>query len=131
MPVRVMLTDDAVADLARYVETDAFPRLLAKLVRLEEVGKDAGQPLGRDLAGWRKIVVGDRNWRIIFTTDPDETVATVWVIGDRADDAVYAEAQSRVATLAKSQPHAASLAAVMFQLSEAQRSAKRATRRKK
>ncbi len=114
MPVRVELTDDAVADLARYVETDVFPRLLAKLVRLEEVGKDAGQPLGRDLAGWRKIVVGDRNWRIIFTTDPDETVATVWVIGDRADDAVYAEAQSRVATLAKAQPHAASLAAACF-----------------
>lgn len=114
MLVRVELTDDAVADLARYVETDVFPRLLAKLVRLEEVGKDAGQPLGRDLAGWRKIVVGDRNWRIIFTTDPDETVATVWVIGDRADDAVYAEAQSRVATLAKAQSHAASLAAVMF-----------------
>jgi len=131
MPVRVELTDDAVADLARYVETDVFPRLLAKLVRLEEVGKDAGQPLGRDLAGWRKIVVGDRNWRIIFTTDPDETVATVWVIGDRADDAVYAEAQSRVATLAKAQPHAASLAAVMFQLSEAQRSAKRTKRREK
>ncbi len=131
MSVRVELTDDAVADLARYVETDVFPRLLAKLVRLEEVGKDAGQPLGRDLAGWRKIVVGDRNWRIIFTTDPDETVATVWVIGDRADDAVYAEAQSRVATLPKAQPHAASLAAVMFQLSEAQRSAKRTKRRKK
>jgi len=131
MSVRVELTDDAVADLARYVETDVFPRLLAKLVRLEEVGKDAGQPLGRDLAGWRKIVVGDRNWRIIFTTDPDETVATVWVIGDRADDAVYAEAQSRVATLAKAQPHAASLAAVMFQLSEAQRSAKRTKRREK
>jgi len=129
--IRVELTDEAVADLARYVETDVFPRLLAKLVRLEDVGKDAGQPLGRDLAGWRKIVVGDRDWRIIFTTDPDETVATVWAIGDRADDAVYEEARGRIATIAKTQPHAASLAAVMFQLGEAQRSAKRAKRRKK
>jgi len=120
--IRVELTDEAVADLARYVETDVFPRLLAKLVRLEDVGKDAG---------WRKIVVGDRDWRIIFTTDPDETVATVWAIGDRADDAVYEEARGRIATIAKTQPHAASLAAVMFQLGEAQRSAKRAKRRKK
>lgn len=131
MPVRVELIDEAVADLARYVETEVFPRLLAKLVRLEAVGKDAGQPLGRDLAGWRKNVVGDRNWRIIFTTDAEETVATVWVIGDRADDAVYEEAQRRVAALAKTQPHAASLAATMFQLGEAQRSAKRARRRKR
>ncbi len=122
MSIRVELTDEAVADLARYVETDVFPRLLAKLVRLEDVGKDAG---------WRKIVVGDRDWRIIFTTDPDETVATVWAIGDRADDAVYEEARGRIATIAKTQPHAASLAAVMFQLGEAQRSAKRAKRRKK
>ena len=131
MPVRVELTDEAVADLARYAATDVFPRLLAKLIRLEEVGSDAGQPLGRGLVGWRKIVVGDRDWRIIFTTNPDETVATVWVIGDRADDAVHEEAQRRVATLAKTQPHAASLAAVMFQLGEAQRAANRAKRRKK
>ncbi len=79
MPVRVEIIADAVDDLARYVETDVFSRLLAKLIRLEEVGKDAGQPLGRGLAGWRKIVVGDRDWRIIFTTDPDNTVATVLV----------------------------------------------------
>ena len=55
----------------------------AKLVRLEEVGKDAGQPLGGPMADRRKIVVGDRNRRIIFTMNEDETVARVWVIGDR------------------------------------------------
>lgn len=131
MPVRVELIDEAVSDLARYVETDVFPRLLAKLIRLEEVGQDAGQPLGRDLAGWRKIIVGNRNWRIIFTTDPANTFATVWVIGDREDSACYQEAQRRVQTLAKEQPHAASLAAVMFQLSHAQRAATRSKRRKK
>ncbi len=131
MPLRVKLIDEAVEDLALYVETDVFPRLLAKLVRLEEVGKEAGQPLGRGLTGWRKIVVGDRDWRIIFTTSPDETVATVWVIGDREDAACYEEAQRRVDALTKEQPEAASLAAVMFQLSQAQRAAKRAKRRKK
>lgn len=130
MPVRVELIDEAVADLARYVETDIFPRLLAKLVRLEEVGKDAGQPLGRGLTGWRKIVVGDRDWRIIFTISPDNSVATVWVIGDRADDACYEEAQRRVQSLAKAQPHAASLAAAMFQISQTRRAARRAKRGK-
>ncbi len=131
MPVRVELIDEAVADLARYVETDVFPRLLTKLIRLEEVGQDAGQPLGRGLTGWRKIVVGDRNWRIIFTMDPGQIVATVWVIGDRAaDDAVYEEAQRRVAALSHAHPEGASLAAVMFHLSQAQQAAKRARRRK-
>src|SRR5260370_22438200 len=110
MPVRVELTDEAVEDLAHYVETDVFPRLLAKLVRLEEVGKEAGQPLGRGLTGWRKIVVGDRDWRIIFTTNPDETVATVWVIGDREDAACYEEAQRRGGALIKEQPEDGSAA---------------------
>lgn len=125
MAVRVELITEAVEDLARYAETNVFPHLLKKLVRLEEVGKDAGQPLGRGLTGWRKIVVGDRDWRIIFTTDPDDTVATVWVIGDRADDACYREAQSRVDALAGTQPQAASLAASMLRLTEERRAAKR------
>lgn len=47
MPIRVELTDEAVADLVRYAETDVFPRLLAKLVRLEDVGKDASPPSPR------------------------------------------------------------------------------------
>lgn len=129
MPVRVELIDEAVEDLARYVETDVFPRLLAKLIRLEEAGSDAGQPLGRGLTGWRKIVVGDRDWRIIFTTDPEQTVATVWVIGDRTDAACYQDAQRRVDALVGGTPHAASLAAAMFRISQAQRAARRAKRR--
>src|SRR5438552_3489749 len=107
MPVRVELTTDAAQDLRRYVDTDALPRILAKLLRLEEVGRDAGQPLGRELTGWRKIVVGDR-----------------------ADSEVYDEAQRRVAHLAQARPEAASLAAIMFQISESKRAAKKAKRRR-
>ncbi len=130
MPVRVEFINDAIADLVRYAESGNLALFLKKLIRLEEVGKDAGLPLGRGLAGWRKIVVGDRDWRIIFTTDPAGTVATVWVIGDRADDECYAEAQRRVAVLGSSQPNAASLAAVMFQLSQTKRSARKRKRRR-
>ncbi len=130
MPVRVELIDAAVEDLGRYAESGNLPLFLKKLIRLEEVGKEVGLPLGRGLTGWRKIVVGDRDWRIIFTVDPAETVATVWVIGDRDDAACYEDAQRRVDALGKGQPQAASLAAVMFQLSEMQRAAKRTKRRR-
>ena len=130
MPVRVELIDEAVDDLARYAESGNLPLFLKKLIRLEEVGKDAGLPLGRGLTGWRKIVVGDRNWRIVFTTNPEETVATVWVIGDRDDAACYEDAQRRVRALGKGAPQAASLAAVMLQLSQLQRAAKRTRRRR-
>jgi mRNA interferase RelE/StbE len=116
MPVRVELSSDAVSDLGRYVTSGNIALFLAKLVRLEEVGKDAGVPLGGGLVGWRKIVVGDRDWRIIFTMNPDETVATVWVIGDRADAECYEQAARRVAQLGKDQPEAASLATVMLDL---------------
>lgn len=131
MPVRVELIEEAVADLARYAATGNLPLFLKKLIRLEEVGKDAGLPLGRGLTGWRKVVVGDRNWRIIFTVDTDETVATVWVIGDRDDNACYEEARRRVAALGQRQPEAASLAAAMFQLSEMQQSEKRQRRKRR
>jgi len=131
VPVRVEFIDEAVADLAGYRETALFPQLLAKLVRLEEVGKQAGLPLGKGLTHWRKIVVGDRAWRIIFTTNPEESIATVWVIGDRDDAACYDLALRRVEALPKDQVHNASLAGVMYQLSQRQRGAQRKTRSKK
>src|SRR3954469_12899277 len=125
MSIRVELTDEALEDLARYATTGNLPLLLKKLIWLEEVGKDAGLPPGRGLTGWRKMVVGDRNWRIIFTTDPGEIVATIWVIGDRDDGACYDEALRRVEAMGKNRPEAVSLAAAMFQLSEMRTSEKK------
>lgn len=130
MPVRAELIDEAADDLARYAATGSLPLFLKKQLRLEEVGKDAGLPLGRGLTGWRKIVVGDRDWRILFTVDDAETVATVWVIGDRDDAACYAEAVRRVRSLATSRPDVASLASVMFQITQAQKASKQTKRRR-
>lgn len=130
MPVRVELIDEAVEDLARYATTGNLALFLKKLLRLEEVGKEAGLPLGQDLTGWRKIVVGDRTWRIIFTMNAEETVATVWVIGDRDDAACYEEARQRVRALSRTNPQAASLAAVMFELSRAERTSQQRKRRR-
>jgi mRNA interferase RelE/StbE len=129
MPVRVELIDEAVDDLIRYAETGNLPIFLKKLIYLEDAGKDAGLPLGGGLTGWRKIVVGDRNWRIIFTMNDSETVATVWVIGDRDDAACYEDARRRVNALSKTQPHATSLAAVMFKLTQVKRRAGRKRKR--
>src|SRR5687768_7472919 len=104
MPVRVELIDEAVEDLARYAHSGNLSLFLRRLLHLEQAGKDAGLPLGAGLAGWRKIVVGDRNWRIVFTVNREETVATVWVIGDRADADCYADAERRVRALGATQP---------------------------
>jgi mRNA interferase RelE/StbE len=85
--VRVQLLDDALADLAKLAESGKLRAFLRKLLEIEQKGSQAGVSLGRELTGWRKLTVGDRNWRIVFRVNPDETVATVCVIGDREDSA--------------------------------------------
>jgi mRNA interferase RelE/StbE len=121
VPIRVELTSEALDDLERYVRSGNLERFLAKLVRLEADGPQVGQPLRGELHGFRKIVVGDRDWRIIFRTDAAETVATVWVIGDRADSECYDQATRRVEALGARQPEVASLAAAIVRILKAQR----------
>jgi mRNA interferase RelE/StbE len=116
MPIRVEFTADAVEDLRRNSRSGNIRQFLQKLVRLEAVGKQAGLPLGRGLSGYYKIVVGDRDWRIVFTLDQDETVATVLVIGDRADAACYEQAQCRLTAIGERSPEAVSLAAAILEL---------------
>jgi mRNA interferase RelE/StbE len=83
VPVRVELLDDAVVDLARQAESGKLKLFFKKLLEIGQKGAEAGEPLGRDLVGWRKITVGNRNWRIVFRVDRDEAVATICVISDR------------------------------------------------
>lgn len=115
MVIRVELTLDAVNDLEACLKTGSISKFLAKLVRLEDVGKDAGQPLGIDLTGLRKIVVGDRTWRIVFRTDPADSVATVLAIAKRDDAEVYELATRRLQTLGNN-PEVVTLAAALVQL---------------
>ena len=129
MAIRVELIDDAVVDLVRYATSGNLALFLKQLIRLEAVGKDAGLPLGGNLAGYRKIVVGDRTWRIIFSTDAAETVATVLVISDRDDAACYEEAQRRLDAMGAHRPETLSLAAPMLQISEAHRAGKKGRQR--
>jgi mRNA interferase RelE/StbE len=125
VPIRVELTSEAFDDLERYARSGNLEQFLAKLVRLEQEGPQVGQPLRGELHGFRKIVVGDRDWRIIFRSDALETVATVWVIGDRADSECYEQATRRLEALGKRQPEVASLAATIMRIFQAQRRERR------
>lgn len=52
--------------------------------------------------GWRKIVVGGRDWRLVWRVGHDANgvmvidIAEIWAFGARSDAEVYAEVQSRV-----------------------------------
>ena len=77
---------------------------LKKMLLLER-NPEAGQELHKELIGWRKLVVGNRDWRIIWRVTFDESgdvvvdVTEGWAIGARSDGEVYAEMASRVASL--------------------------------
>jgi mRNA interferase RelE/StbE len=124
--VRVELIDEAVVDLADHAEGGNLKQFFKKLLEIEAGGSQAGEPLGRNLVGWRKITVGNRNWRIVFPVDKDETVATVCVIGDREDAACYEEAQRRAQQVKDAD--ATSLAASMMELLGSRKQRKSAAR---
>lgn len=109
MPYRVELIDEAFDDLERVTKTGRILDFLAKLVRIEQAGALAGQPLGhkervrQNLTGWRKVVIGDRDWRIVFRVNEETKTATILVVGDRADAQCYEEAMRRLKRLPKQQ----------------------------
>lgn len=116
MPIRVALIAEAVEDLTGYARSGNLLLFLKKLVRLEQVGEEAGLPLRRGLTGYRKIVVGDRGWRIVFRMSDDGRTAFVVVVGDRDDAACYEIASRRVERHQGSLPADFSLAEAMLQL---------------
>jgi mRNA interferase RelE/StbE len=128
VPVRVELLDDAVVDLARQAESGKLKLFFKKLLEIEQKGAEAGEPLGRDLVGWRKITVGNRNWRIVFRVDKDEAVATICVIGDREDGVCYEEAKRRADRAQDND--AASLAESMMTLFGSRKERKAAQKRR-
>lgn len=128
MAVRVQLIDDALADLIELAESGKRNSFLKKLIEIEQKGSQAGVPLGKGLTGWRKITVGDRNWRIVFRVNLDETVATICVIGDREDEACYIEAQKRAEDVENAD--AMSLAEAMMEVHGSRKERKAATKRR-
>lgn len=100
----VRLTSAAVDDLRDLFKAD--PQIvrwaLKKMIQLER-DPNAGDPLLGGLIGYRKITVGDRDWRVVWRVEQDEVgeylieVAEVWAVGYRKDSEVYAEISQRIA----------------------------------
>jgi mRNA interferase RelE/StbE len=115
----VRLTDDAVEDLQELFKAD--PQIvrwaLKKMIQIER-DPNAGDPLLGGLIGYRKITVGDRDWRVVWRIEQDEAgdylieIAEVWAVGYRKDSEVYAEIRQRVAD-AGSSPKTKALSEVL------------------
>lgn len=113
--VEIRFTDDAIDDLRR-IGPDAVPKILKKLLVLETNVK-AGQPLGGELTGFRKLVVGRNTWRIVYRIEDGAIeICEVWAVGARADAEVYAEAVARVRVATDVKPHLVALVEVMERL---------------
>jgi mRNA-degrading endonuclease RelE of RelBE toxin-antitoxin system len=112
----VLFTDAAVDDLRR-LGPDVVPKVLKKIQILFD-NPQAGHPLGGDLTGFRKLVVGRNHWRVVYriTADGAVEVCEVWCVGVRSDAEVYAEASARVAALADGDSTLARLADVIGRL---------------
>lgn len=102
----VRFTDDAVEDLRALGRKDPqIIRAVLKKCLLLERNPEAGEGLLGDLIGFRKLVVGDRDWRIVWRTTTSSEggtlldIAEVWAAGARADAEVYNEISSRLASV--------------------------------
>jgi len=97
----VEFIDAAIEDI-RKLDRSVAARVLAK-VRLLESDPEAGRPLGSKGAGnlttFRKLVVGNRDFRIIYRVQPSGVVSVVWVVGARSDAECYREATTRLKKL--------------------------------
>lgn len=116
------LMEPAFEDLQRILKRDPqVVRAALKKMMLLEQEPEAGQPPHGGLAGWRKLVVGNRRWRVIWRVSHEECgrvvvdVAEVWAVGARKDAEVYREMAERVASLPTS-PSTMALADVVERL---------------
>lgn len=104
--VRVVLTDEAREDI-RDLDGSARKIVLRALVKLEDHPEQRGAPLGSALTTFRKLVVGDRQYRIVYRVELDGTVCVVWVVGSRVDAECYEIAKSRVQLYSSAEKSAA------------------------
>jgi len=112
----IVFTDDALDDLRR-LGRDVARRALLKLGLLL-ADPFAGYPLRDELTGYRKLVVGDNTWRIVYRVDDSKAIiiCEIWAIGPRADGEVYREVAARIARFRDSSPHLVPLADIVERL---------------
>lgn len=96
---KITLLPEVVDDLRRL---DGAARKVAA-AGIEKLRTDPhlrGAPLGSratsDLTGLRKLVVGNRTYRIVYRVHENNTVVVLWVVGKRAEREAYETARARV-----------------------------------
>src|SRR5882757_8622781 len=98
----VTFTAAAIDDLRR-IGPDAVPKVLKKILLLLD-DAEAGYPLGGELTGFRKLVVGRNTWRIVYRIIDKKTIE------------VCAEAAARIRAADQVRPELVRLATVIDQL---------------
>ncbi len=95
----VKLLREAAEDV-RDLDGSAQVLVLKALEKLKTNPEQRGQPLGSTVAGnlttFRKLVVGNRDYRIVYRCLDENRVAVVMVVAKRADNEVYELAVSRL-----------------------------------
>lgn len=99
----VRLTDATIEDLrSLHGKVPNIVRWCLKKLIVIERDPHAGEALLGGLIGYRKIAVGDRDWRIVWKVTDDKLggyvvdVAEVWGVGCCKDGDVYDEIRARV-----------------------------------
>lgn len=92
---RVVLTADAKEDL-RDFDSATRTQIVKGLRKLETEPEKRGQPLSKELAGYRKLVVGKQEIRIVYSVEDDGSACVAWIIAQRSNDHVYALARARL-----------------------------------
>ena len=118
----VRLTSDAVGDLDRLLrkgDPQVVKWAFKKMLLLEQ-NPEAGDALLGGLMGWRKLTVGDRDWRLVWRVTHETgavvvDIAEIWAFGARSDAEVYEEMESRIAA-APQTPNTQALADVLATL---------------
>lgn len=90
----VLLKRGAKEDVAK-ADGSAMPAIMAGLRKLTVSPQLRGEPLGGQLRGFRKLVIGSRNLRIVYRYFDSEDTVRVYAIGARRDLEVYLIAESR------------------------------------
>ena len=93
---RVTLYPDAVEDIAD-LEGSERKQVFKALKKLEVGPHKRGAPLGSGLTTFRKLVVGNRQIRIVYRVDANGDAAVVWVVATRVDSECYDLAMARLA----------------------------------
>lgn len=113
--VEIYFLRRVVEDDLRSIGRHDIPRILRKLTVLE-TDAFAGAPLGGELTGFRKLVVGRNTSRVVYRVRADGAavdICDVWAVGHRRNSEVYAEATRRVRLAASTRPELLSLAELM------------------